>query len=78
MNQGTLTLLKDMEGMGLIHIQATASPDNAKTEPDSNRHNRWLRGCCKNLPEGSVDNFLADCRADKERELAIEERRGRA
>jgi hypothetical protein len=39
------------------------------TEP-----NRWLRGCCKNQPGGSVDDFLTNCRSDKERELAIEKR----
>jgi len=31
----------------------------------------WLTGCCKDYP-GSVDEFLADCRAEKERELAAE------
>jgi hypothetical protein len=35
---------------------------------------RWLRGCCKNLPGGSVDDFLAHCRSDKEQELAVEKR----
>jgi hypothetical protein len=37
-------------------------------------HNRWLRGCCKNQPGGSVDDFLTHCRSDKEQELAIEKR----
>jgi hypothetical protein len=36
--------------------------------------NRWLRGCCKNQPGGSVDDFLTHCHSDKERELAIEKR----
>jgi len=35
---------------------------------------QWLRGCCKGKPEGSVENFLARCREDKEYELAIEKR----
>ena len=40
---------------------------------DENPH-RWLRGCCKNVPGGSVEDFLARCREDKEHELAIEKR----
>jgi hypothetical protein len=36
--------------------------------------NRWLRGCCKNQPGGSVDDFLTHCHSDKEREIAIEKR----
>ena len=82
-SQGTLNLLQDMEGLGLIHIYAPSSLDNTKTVPGDSNSYSWLRGCCKNLPGGSVDEFLANCRADKERELAIEkrqeeERRGRA
>jgi len=35
---------------------------------------RWLRGCCKSIPGGSVEDFLSRCREDKEHELAIEKR----
>jgi hypothetical protein len=35
---------------------------------------RWLRGIHKGIPGGSVDDFLARCREDKEHELAIEKR----
>ena len=50
-------------------------PDSAM--PENSRSWRDLYGCCKDQP-GSVEDFLADCRADKERELAIEERNRRA
>ena len=67
-NKGTLNLMRDMEGLGLIHMQPPASRVTEKTAFEDNRPNRWLRGCCKNLPGNSVDEFLANCRADKERE----------
>jgi len=35
---------------------------------------QWLRGCCKDIPGGSVEDFLARSRADKEHELEIEKR----
>jgi hypothetical protein len=35
---------------------------------------QWLRGCCENIPGGSVEDFLARCREDKEHEFAIERR----
>ena len=35
---------------------------------------QWLRGCCKNIPGGSVDDWLARSHEDKEYELAIEKR----
>ena len=73
-NKGTLSLLREMENLGLIHVRPSVSQSIASTSPDDKRSNRWLKGCCKNLPEGSVDEFLARCRADKERELAIEKR----
>jgi hypothetical protein len=73
-NQGTLNLLQNLEGLGLIHIQAPVFRYGTQTVTEDASPNRWLRGCCKDLPEGSVDNFLAHCRADKEREIAIEKR----
>jgi hypothetical protein len=33
----------------------------------------WMTGCCKDDP-GTVDDFLAECHADKLRELALEKR----
>ena len=74
MKQGTLNLLRDMEYLGLIHMLSPTKKDNEKAIPEDNRSNRWLRGYCKNLPEGSVDEFLARCRADKEQEFSIEQR----
>ena len=41
---------------------------------EDKRSFRWLRGCCENIPGGSVEDFLARCREDKEHELAIEKR----
>jgi hypothetical protein len=36
---------------------------------------RWGRGSCKDMVKpGSVERFLAECHADKERELALEKR----
>ena len=75
--QGTINLLKDMESLGLIHIQSAVAQDTAKTAAESGRSWRDLYGCCEGQP-GTVEDFLADCRADKERELAIEERNRRA
>ena len=69
-NQGTLNLLRELESLGLIHMQSP--PGNIQRE--SGHSKRWLRGCCKDLPEGSVDEFLARCRIDKQLELAIEKR----
>ena len=53
------------------NIVAEASPPYA--EEDKNSY-QWLRGCCENVPGGSVEDFLARCREDKEHELAIEKR----
>ena len=74
-NQKALDLLRAIEGTGLIHVksplpsQAAEKKDTGETPPY-----HWLRGCCKNIPGGSVDDFLARCRADKEHELEIEKR----
>ena len=46
-----------------------------KNVPQGSRSWRDLQGCCKGQG-GSVEDFLADCRADKERERAIEQRQG--
>jgi hypothetical protein len=64
-----------MEGLGLLHIQPSISQDTVKNAPEDSTPNRWLRGCRKNLPGGSVEDFLARCRADKERELTMERHR---
>jgi len=75
MNPGTLNLLRDMEGLGLIHVNSPVPPRAAeKTEQKKEPPYRWLRGCSKGIPGGSVEDFLADCRKDKEHELEIERR----
>jgi hypothetical protein len=75
MNQGTLNLLRDMEGLGLIHVNSPIPPQTAEKakqgeEPSWHR----LRGIHKNIPGASVEDFFACCRADKEHELEIEKR----
>jgi hypothetical protein len=50
----------------------TLSPEG-KTAPKESRSWRDLYGCCADSP-GSVNDFLAECHADKEREFAIERR----
>jgi len=75
MNQRTLNLLRDMEGLGLIHVNSPIPPRTAeKTEEGEKPSYHWLRGIHKNIPGASVENFLARCRADKEHELEIERR----
>ena len=74
MNPGSLNLLNAMENIGLIHVRPSVPQNTGETVHEEEPPYQWLRGCCKNKPEGSVDNFLARCREDKERELAIEKR----
>ena len=73
-NHGTLNLLKDLENLGLIHVQPSVPHNAEKTAEESPPPYQWLRGCCKNVPGGSVEDFLARSREDKEHELAIEKR----
>jgi hypothetical protein len=74
-NQKTLDLLKAIEGVGLIHVNSPKPTQIAvKTEQGETPPYHWLRGCCKNIPGGSVEDFLARCREDKEHELEIEKR----
>ena len=78
-NQGSLKLLQGMESLGLICMKPSASKDDNSTEsrhtqPPDKKSYRSFRGYSKNSPNGSVDEFLARCRVDKERELAIEKR----
>ncbi|MCL2382227.1 MAG: hypothetical protein FWC64_11685, partial [Treponema sp.] len=72
-NRETLNLLRELEGLGLIRLQNSVSKDITQ---EGTHSNRWLRGCCKSLPKGSVNEFLARCRADKDRELATESLQG--
>jgi len=73
-NQRTLDLLKAIEGLGLIHVNSPVPSQTTETavhEEPPPYH--WLRGIHKGMG-GSVENFLAGCRADKEHELEIEKR----
>jgi len=73
---GTLNLLRDMESLGLIHVNPPIPPQTAeKTKQEEEPSWHRLMGIHKNLHGSSVDNFLADCRADKEHELEIDRRR---
>jgi len=49
-------------------------PERQPVEAASKDPNRWGRGLTAGTPGGSVDDFLARCREDKERELALEKR----
>jgi len=71
---GAIKLLNDLENLGLIHVKPAVSQDNVKPAGEDVPSYQWLRGCCKDLPGGSVEDFLKRCREDKEHELAIEKR----
>jgi len=74
-NQRTLDLLRAIEGLGLIHVNTPVPPQAAeKTDQEKVPPYHRLQGCCKNIPGGSVEDFLARSRTDKEYELAIEKR----
>jgi len=73
-NPKTLDLLKAIEGVGLIHVNSPIPPQKAeKTAQEIPSYHKW-RGCHKNIPGASVEDFLARCREDKEHELEIERR----
>jgi len=75
-NHKALNLLKDLENLGLIHLQYSAeSVDENNTDfvQESTPSYNWLRGSCKNH-SGSVDEFLAHSHKEKEHEMAIEKR----
>ena len=72
-NQRTFDLLRAIEDLGLIHVNSPLPPQTAEeTEQGEVPSYHWLRGCHKNIPGGSVEDFLARSRADKEHELEIE------
>jgi len=74
MNHGTLNLLKELENLGLIHLKPSAQQNTAESTQENPPPYQRLRGIHKNIPGGSVEDFLARCREDKEHELAIEKR----
>jgi hypothetical protein len=74
-NQKTLDLLKAIEGVGLIHVNTPVPSQSAEMEVQEEQPPyRWMRGCHKGLHNGTVEDFLADCRKDKEHEFEIERR----
>ena len=74
-NKKTFELLKAIEELGLINVNSPVSPQTAeKAVHEETPSYQWLRGCCKGIPGGSVEDFLARSRADKEHELEIEKR----
>jgi hypothetical protein len=76
-NQGTFDLLRAIESLGLIHVNSPVPTQTAeKTVQEEEPSYHRLRGCCKNIPGASVEDFLARCREDKEHELEIERRQG--
>jgi hypothetical protein len=73
-NHGTLNLLKDLESMGLIHVQSAVPQSAEKAVQGDKCSFHQLRGIHEGIPGGSVEDFLARSREDKEHELAIEKR----
>ena len=73
-NKGSINLLKDMESLGLINLHTSVSQNSEKPSHDNMASYLSFRGCSKNVPGGSVDDFFARCLEDKEHELAIEKR----
>jgi len=72
--QGTLSLLNDLENLGLIHVKSSSPQSTTETVNEDSPPYMKLYGIHKNIKRGSVDDFLADCREDKERELTMEKR----
>jgi len=65
------------EGLAtLTFASAVTKPSIPQNNASDNNDAPFLRwfGCHKGVPGASVDDFLARCREDKERELALEER----
>lgn len=73
-NHKTLNLLKNLESLGLIHVKSPILQELAEEVHENPPSYYKLMGVHKNLHNGSVEDFLADCRADKEQEFAIEKR----
>jgi hypothetical protein len=74
-NQRTFDLLRAIEDLGLIHVNSPVPTQTAeKTDQDEKPSYHRLMGCHKGLHNGTVEDFLADCRKDKEHELEIERR----
>jgi len=72
-NPKTFDLLRAIEGLGLIHVNPPVPPQTEEMAVhEKPPPYRWLRGCSKG--GRTVEDFLAECRADKEHELEIERR----
>ena len=74
MKHGTLNLLRALENLGLIHVQPSVSPDTETPTQDNEHSFQRFQGIHAGLHGGSVEEFLAGCREDKEHEFAIEKR----
>ncbi|MCL2879725.1 MAG: hypothetical protein FWF29_05715 [Treponema sp.] len=70
-----LNLLRDLESLGLIHVQPEATLDNAETVKENTPPYQKLRGIHKNIQGASVNNFFARCHEDKKYELAKDKQR---
>jgi len=75
MKPGTFNLLRDLENLGLIHLKPSVLLDSSKTaENEKGSFAERFLGIHAGHNKGSVEEFLAECRADKEREYEIERR----
>ena len=72
--QAAIKLLDNLESLGILHVKPAVSQNTEKAADEDSKSFQWLRGCCENVAGGSVEDFLARCREDKEYELAIEKR----
>ena len=70
----SLNLLDAMENMGLIHVLPSVPQETDKPAREGKSFVERMRGIHAGIPGASVEDFLADCREDKEHELAIEKR----
>ena len=74
-NHGAISLLNDLETLGLINVKPIVNPDNEKKiDKDEKYSFMQLRGVHKDIPGASVEEFLARSREEKAYELAIEKR----
>ena len=65
----TLSLLNDLENMGLIHVLPSIPPQKTEKHVAEDKCSfQWLRGVHAGIPGASVEDFFAHCREDKEHE----------
>ena len=74
-NMKTLSLLNDLETMGLIHVLPSVQQKDEKPIREGKSYGERMQGIHAGLHKGTVDDFLKECHEEKERENAIDKRR---